>query len=130
MRSSLLILLTVVSLVVAPAGVLANAVASACPASDSSQGQVLSGIQETGSNCSDKQLTDTITTVVQILSLIVGIAAVIAIISGGFKYINSGGDAGKVKDAKNTIIYALVGVAIAALAQLLVHFVLNRVSNG
>jgi hypothetical protein len=51
------------------------------------------------------------------------------IIVAGLKYIASAGDSNKVSSAKSTLIYALVGVLIAALAQLLVHFVLHQASN-
>lgn len=63
--------------------------------------------------------------VVNIFSIIVGIIAVIMIIFGGFKYITSGGDSGNVSGAKNTLIYAIVGLIIVALAQFIVRFVLN-----
>ncbi|MGC1176501.1 MAG: pilin [Candidatus Saccharimonadales bacterium] len=62
---------------------------------------------------------------VVILSIIVGMAAVIMVIVSGMKYITSGGDSAKVSSAKTTLAYALIGLAVAALAQFLVHFVLN-----
>jgi len=68
--------------------------------------------------------------VVNIFSLIVGAVAVIMIIYGGFRYITSGGDSGSVGNAKNTLIYAIVGLIIVALAQLIVHFVLNTSSSA
>jgi cytochrome bd-type quinol oxidase subunit 2 len=67
--------------------------------------------------------------IVNIFSIIVGVIAVIMIIVGGLRYITSGGDSGNVSTAKNTIIYAIVGLVIVALAQLIVHFVLNQTSN-
>jgi hypothetical protein len=63
---------------------------------------------------------------VNIFSIIVGIIAVIMIIYGGFRYITSGGDSGKVGNAKNTLIYAIVGLVIVALSQLIVHYVLSE----
>jgi hypothetical protein len=63
---------------------------------------------------------------VDIFSIIVGVAAVIMIIYGGFRYITSGGDSGKVGNAKNTLVYAIVGLVIVALAQLIVHYVLTE----
>src|ERR1022692_3530180 len=63
--------------------------------------------------------------IVNIFSIIVGIVAVIMIIYGGFRYITSGGDSGKVGGAKNSLVYAIVGLIIVALAQLIVHYVLN-----
>src|SRR6266702_568806 len=58
-----------------------------------------------------------VTTTINILSLAVGIIAVIMLIVGGFKYITSGGDSGKVTSAKNSIVYAVIGLVIVALAQ-------------
>lgn len=63
--------------------------------------------------------------VINIFSIIVGIVAVIMVIYGGFRYITSGGDSGRVGNAKNTLIYAVIGLIIVALAQFLVHFVLS-----
>ena len=63
--------------------------------------------------------------IVNFLSVIVGIVAVIMIIVGGFRYITSGGESGNVSGAKNTLIYAIVGLIIVALAQFIVHFVLT-----
>jgi hypothetical protein len=64
--------------------------------------------------------------VTNIFSVIVGAVSIIMIIYGGFRYIVSGGDSGKVGNAKNTLIYALVGLIIVALAQLIVRFVLTQ----
>ncbi len=64
-------------------------------------------------------------TIINVFSVIVGIVAVIMVIYGGFRYITSGGDSGKVGNAKNTLIYAIIGLVIVALAQFLVHFVLT-----
>jgi hypothetical protein len=70
-----------------------------------------------------------ITDVINIFSVAVGVIAVIMIIVGGFRYITSGGDSTKISSAKNTIIYALIGLVVVALAQLIVKFVLNKVSS-
>ncbi|MEK9195824.1 MAG: pilin [Patescibacteria group bacterium] len=75
--------------------------------------------------CPASKLNTLINNIVNILSVIVGVVAVIMIIYGGFRYITSGGDSGSVTTAKNTIIYALVGLVIVALAQVIVKFVLN-----
>lgn len=68
----------------------------------------------------------TLNKVINIISILVGVLAVVMIIFGGFKYITSGGEAEKVKGAKNTILYGLIGIIIVALAQLIVKFVLNE----
>ncbi len=61
-----------------------------------------------------------------LFSLLVGIVAVIMIIVGGLKYITSGGESSNVTGAKNTILYAIVGLVIVALAQVIVRFVLKK----
>jgi len=81
------------------------------------------------SDVEEPSFSDLAAKVVNILSLIVGVVAVIMIIFGGFKYITSGGESGNVSGAKNTLIYAIVGLVIVALAQFVVHFVLNNVSD-
>ena len=67
-------------------------------------------------------------TIVSVLSWVIGVVAVIMVMISGFKYITSGGDSNGVSSAKNTLIYAIVGLIIVALAQFLVHFVLNNIS--
>ena len=67
--------------------------------------------------------------IVNIFSVIVGIIAVLMIIYGGFKYITSGGDSGNISGAKNTLIYAIVGLVVVALAQFIVRFVLGQANN-
>ena len=69
---------------------------------------------------------DVIAAAINILSLIVGIAAVIMIIVGGFKYVTSGGDTNSIGSAKSTITYAVVGLLVALFAQVLVRFVITR----
>jgi len=64
--------------------------------------------------------------VINIFSWLVGIVSVIMVIVGGFQYVTSGGDSGKVTSAKNTIMYALIGIVIVALAQVMVKFVLGK----
>ena len=65
--------------------------------------------------------------VINLFSLVVGVVSVIMIIIGGFRYIVSGGDSSNVTSAKNTILYAIIGLVIVALAQWIVRFVLGRV---
>ena len=99
---------------------------AACSGSNTAKGQVQQGIGATGSDCDTDGVTSFVRTIVKILSIVVGIAAVIMIIVSGMKYITSGGDSGKVSSAKSTLIYAIIGLIIAALAQFLVHYVLTQ----
>ena len=66
--------------------------------------------------------------VLNILSFIAGVAAIILIIVNGLRLIASGGDASGVKTARSGLIYALVGVAIVLSAQLIIIFVLDKVT--
>jgi hypothetical protein len=71
-----------------------------------------------------------VATIINIFSWIVGVVSVIMIIWGGFKYITSGGESGGVTSAKNTILYAIVGLVIVALAQVIVKFVLQKATSS
>ncbi|MBR3246282.1 hypothetical protein IKF87_00130 [Candidatus Saccharibacteria bacterium] len=61
---------------------------------------------------------------------IVGIIAVIMLIIGGIKYVVSGGDSKKVTDAKNTVLYAIIGLVIAFLAFAIVNFVISALPSS
>ncbi|HUD10648.1 MAG TPA: pilin [Candidatus Saccharimonadales bacterium] len=97
-------------------------------------GSICAGTQAqtlpTTTNCDDATsgtaFTNIVTTIINIFSLVVGAVSVIMIIVGGFRYITSGGNDTGIAGAKNTIIYALIGLVIVALAQLIVHFVLAK----
>jgi hypothetical protein len=65
-----------------------------------------------------------------VLLFIVGAIAVIMIVIGGLRYVVSGGDASQVQAAKNTILYALVGIIVAILAYAAVNFVVNSFIPG
>ena len=88
-----------------------------------------------GVNCDDPVpaqstgLEDIVVRLVNLFSLIIAIVAVIMIIFGGFRYITSGGESSQVTGAKNTIIYAIVGLIVVALAQLIVRFVVENVTG-
>ena len=60
----------------------------------------------------------------------VGVVAVIVLIIGGIKYLISGGDSKKVTDAKNTILYAIIGLVIAVLSFAIVNFVIASLPSG
>jgi hypothetical protein len=93
----------------------------------------LSATGNTGGTCGD-QATDTannlVKEIINIISVVVGIVAVIMIIYAGFRYVTSGGSDDSVKTAKNTILYAIIGLVIVALAQIIVHFVLAKTSQA
>lgn len=67
--------------------------------------------------------------IVNILSAVIGVVAVIMIMVGGFRYVTSGGSDSSVTSAKNTILYAIIGLIIVALSQVLVHFTIKNISG-
>lgn len=108
-------------------------VATVAPALAAPKDDVCAGVELTGGNCDPPQngtsVQSVITDVINILSFVVGVTAVIMIIIGGFKYITSGGDSGSVTGAKNTILYAIIGLVIVAVAQIIVRFVIRTATN-
>lgn len=136
LRKKIAIVSALVALTFAPMAVPIVAHA----ASDDIQGCLAQGSSlqiSNGSSCSGgntgagtKKVNQLITDAVNIFSAIVGIISVIMIIFGGFKYITSGGDSNNVSSAKNTIIYAVIGLVVVAMAQFIVQFVLNKVTSG
>jgi lysylphosphatidylglycerol synthetase-like protein (DUF2156 family) len=59
----------------------------------------------------------------------VGVICVIFIIIGGIRYATSGGDTEKVKKAKDTLLYALIGLAICILANVIVSLITNTLPS-
>ena len=92
---------------------------------------ICEGLAISGGNCTERPgettVSSAVKTAINVLSLIVGIIAVIMVIIGGLKYIISSGDSSNINSAKNTILYALIGLVIVALAQVLVRFVVTKV---
>ena len=84
-----------------------------------------------GSNSSATlQVDEIVLAVVNWLLFAVGVISVIMLIVGGIKYATSAGDSNKVTSAKNTIMYAIIGLAVAVLAFAIVGFVMNTLNGG
>lgn len=58
---------------------------------------------------------------------IIGIIAIVFLIKAGFEYITSGGDEKKTENAKNSIIYIVVGLIICFVSPLVIRFLLQRI---
>jgi len=83
-----------------------------------------------GGWCQSKDLTATIRAIINTIILIVGMLAVVMIIIGGINYALSQGDPGKVKKAKDTILYGIVGLVVSLLAFAIVQFVLQAIATS
>ena len=62
-------------------------------------------------------------------SIVIGAISVIMIIYAGFRYITSGGSSEHANSARNILMYAVIGLIIAVIAQLIVHLVINAASG-
>ncbi len=69
-------------------------------------------------------------TVIKVLSLLVGVISVFFLIFAGFRFITSGGDQNTVNSARNMILYAVIGIAIVVLAQLIVHITIDSAATA
>lgn len=69
--------------------------------------------------------TGIFTTISNVMLFIVGAISVIMIVIGGFRYVVSGGSTTNVAAAKNTILYAIVGLVISMLAYAIINFVIS-----
>ena len=67
---------------------------------------------------------------VNIFLFAVGALSVIMLIWGGIRYTTSAGDSNKVTAAKNTVLYAIVGLVIAILAYAIVNMVIGKITSG
>lgn len=116
--------------------ILTPALATAAVSAQQVQQNICTGTNASAqgeTNCktgeANNQVSKLMTNIINLFSLLVGIVSVIMIIIGGFQYVLSNGDSGKISTAKNTIIFALVGLIIVAMAQFIVHFVLGKVAG-
>lgn len=80
-----------------------------------------------GSSTADPK--EIIQTIVHVLLFLIGAIAVIMIIIGGFRYVISQGDSGNVTSAKNTIMYAVIGLIVAIFAWAIVDFVIDNLAK-
>lgn len=74
-----------------------------------------------------KQVMSTISEILSIFGLAIGIASLAMILYGSFRYVVSGGDEKGVKSARSTIIYAVVGLVLSLLSWAIVSFVLEKI---
>ncbi len=124
-------------------GLLGQTVKAACAPADTSSctpaDDVCAGIGQTSSDsaaadpCSEPtgsgSVQGAIKLAVNVLSWVVGVTATIVVVFGGFRYVTSGGDSAKVGSAKNTILYAVIGLVVVAMAQVIVRFTLNKATS-
>lgn len=101
--------------------------APAAPASAIDVFPDCSGKNQDKSVCqsSDDNASNLVQDIVNILLFVIGAVAVIMIVIGGLKYTTSNGDQNSITSAKNTILYAVIGLVVAILASAIVNFVVS-----
>ncbi len=80
-----------------------------------------------GCSNSNSGFNQTVQNIVNILTIVAGGIAVIMVVVGGVRYVVSVGDQNAVQGAKNTILYAVIGLIIVVLAYTIVSFVLGNI---
>ena len=95
--------------------------------------QINNGLNAANPGTGPTNLTGTdgvFTTVVNVLLFVIGAISVIMLIYGGIRYTTSGGNANSVTAAKNTIMYAIIGLIVAIFAYAIVNWVVGASTNG
>ena len=129
MKKTLLIIASILSLSFASVPFLSlssYATSSINQVATSAKQQVQQGINDAGGTTNTTSANTLIKNIVNTMLFLVGVLSVIMIIYGGIQYVISVGDSGKVAKAKNTIIYAIVGLIVAILSYAIVNFVISQ----
>jgi len=109
------------------AGTPVMAATGTCPPGSVKEGQTYNKSIAECNIKEDKSLMPTVNTIINVILGVLGLVAVVVIILGGVQYTTSAGDPGKVKKAKDTILYGIVGLVIALLAFAIINFILSSV---
>ena len=105
-----------------------SAVQVRCP--DGSKADNLENCKGIKGENNSNDLMSVLTTIINVIIGVIGFVAVVVIILGGVQYTTSAGDPGKVKKAKDTILYGIIGLVVAILAFAIVNFVLSSFFNN
>ena len=121
LKLATLSLLAVLSLsaIIQPAFALSTAHAATAAES------IKQGSEKVGGSDNKITLEEGIKNVVNVLLFLIGAIAVIMIVIGGLRYVTSNGDSSATKGAKDTILYAVIGLIVAILAYAIVNFVIT-----
>jgi hypothetical protein len=134
MKKLLLGILTVISIGLMPATAMAQPVRFEPQSTEVNNVGGCSGAAANSTLCTEIKTTENplfgpsgiLTKVGNFFALATGVIAVFMLIISGLRYVNSGGDPAKTASAKNGIIYASIGVAVAAVARVIVYYVLSK----
>lgn len=91
---------------------------------------VQNGVTTTSNEAGGLTMQQVINTVIGTMLFIVGLLAVVMLIYGGIRYVTSHGDKAQVTAAKETIMYAVVGLVVAIAAFAVINWITNDVFNS
>ncbi len=97
-----------------------------CPAGSKRAGEAVSGFAECNVENTGKELDQTARKMINVAIGVIGLVAVIVIVVGAFQYTVSQGDPSRIKKAKDTIMYGIIGMVLAILSFAIVNFVLTE----
>ena len=126
MKKLILKIASIAALMMLPAA----SVAIAAPPSKEDVCAGISVVSGSGSCDDGSSVSNVIAKGVEILAYIIGIAAIVVIILSGITLITANGDSGALSKAKNTILYATIGIFIAISARVIVSYVVNQASGS
>lgn len=121
--------LGIASLAIMACSMTAIVPAASVYASGSDPADVAKGGMQSVNPGAKTDLMAIIKTILNTVFVVVGIVAVVMIILGGVNYATSQGDPGKASKAKNTIMYAIIGLVVTLLAFAIVNFVLTALAG-
>lgn len=106
--------------------IIASVSAAAAPLVAFAQG----GLQQTGNfrgTAGGSDLVQTVGTIINYLLILAGFVATIYLVMGGIRYITSQGEEGETEKAKNTILYAIIGLIVIGLSAVIVNFIVSSI---
>ncbi len=121
------------SLMVASSGTLLLARPAHAALFDQAKNQACQGVTLGDGTCdatkADNKVNGLLSVILNLISLLVGVVAVIMLVVAGLRLTLSQGDSSTVSSARSSILWSLVGLVVVLLAQVIVRFVLARVST-
>lgn len=123
------IIATIIATMVALVGLTAPAMAAADPFCENLKDTPAYEKMGCGEGAKEDEFKKVITNILNTIIGISGLVAVVFVVIGGINYMTSTGEAAKIEKAKKTILYALIGLAVCALAFAIVNWAVGAINN-
>lgn len=130
MKTILTKIIAALSLIALSAVSLNTLISTPTYAIDCDDSQISQAVRDAAGCNKGSTLPGVIINILNAIIFVGGIIAAVFIVIGGFNYMTSAGDAGKVAKAKNTIIYALIGLVVCVLAFAIVNWAIGTLDKA